>query len=518
MRIQQAVLIGSVAVLALLLSGCLSPIRQTETVSIPAPLSPFPMEPTQTAEPSVTLPPTSTPLPTATLPPSSTPQPTPTRRPTRTPKPPPTPTSTPLPFPTLEPEQMHAFIAEMLASGGGCELPCWWNVTPGETSWRDTDRFFTERGIRVWEASGKLGLHYTSGSYRGGEGYVDMMRVDFHQEDGIVQSIDARNETYYTPLQDSFTALWQRYALQPVLSRHGVPSQVYFNFSVGAPCVGTGNFPDYGMWVAYEDRGFAIRYSGLLLYDHEKWLVCPVLGHLKDIQIRTQSLDVDTDLVDLSTEVYDSSGEFSVYGSLLDLAGMSTSMFYDIFSQPQPRACIEVQRSHRWYEEILLPADAQRLTVEAEDAVVVDMLADNGGCELPCWWGIKPGLTSWEEAQQTFLSYGKSVSSYEAEQGWGIGHRVGLFGRHELYPFDYVVEHTLYEQDGIVSMIGIYGHIPGWPADEWSESQHFIHDWQRHSLDQVLARFGKPSLVLLHYWAEGEPSPFSVASLSCLLV
>jgi hypothetical protein len=144
--------------------------------------------------------------------------------------------------------------------------------------------------------------------------------------------------------------------------------------------------------------------------------------------------------------------------------------------------------------------------------LLVDMLASNGGCELPCWWGITPGATHWEDAQQQFLSYGKSVSSWKIEQDWGIPHKVSLFGRHDPSPFDYVVEHLLYERDGIVSLIGVHGHVPGWPADEWTMPQHFVQDWQRYTLDQTLARFGKPSQVLLHYWNEDE-SPFSVGVL-----
>jgi hypothetical protein len=89
---------------------------------------------------------------------------------------------------------------------------------------------------------------------------------------------------------------------------------------------------------------------------------------------------------------------------------------------------------------------------------------------------------------------------------------VGLLGRHGSYPFDYVIEHLLYEQGRTVSLIGVHGHVPGWPADEWSISPRFTQDWQRYILDQVLARFGKPSQVLLHYWSEDE-SPFSVGVL-----
>lgn len=40
-------------------------------------------------------------------------------------------------------------------------------------------------------------------------------------------------------------------------------------------------------------------------------------------------------------------------------------------------------------------ADKQRL--------VSDLLSTNGGCRLPCWWGLIPGKTNWAQAFQ-FLS------------------------------------------------------------------------------------------------------------------
>ncbi len=129
-------------------------------------------------------------------------------------------------------------------------------------------------------------------------------------------------------------------------------------------------------------------------------------------------------------------------------------------------------------------------TLEPEEmqAFIAEMLAANGGCELPCWWGITPGVTPWEDVQQQFLSYGESISSWswDADE-WGTGHRTGLLGRRESYPFDYVVEHVFYEQEGAVSLIGALGHVPGWPADEWSLSPRFVQDWERYTLDQVLA-------------------------------
>lgn len=39
------------------------------------------------------------------------------------------------------------------------------------------------------------------------------------------------------------------------------------------------------------------------------------------------------------------------------------------------------------------------LPPEEAQALVLNLIADNGGCRLPCWWGITPGVTSWEKAR-----------------------------------------------------------------------------------------------------------------------
>jgi hypothetical protein len=490
--------IGLVVAPILLLLGCLPPAQVADEppTASHTPL-PFP-DATETPTPSPTL--TAIPRPTRTVLPTTAPAPTRTS----------VPSLTPLPFPTLEPDAMHAFVVEMLQTNGGCELPCWWGITPGVTRWDDMIQFFGERNIHVWE-NGLLALNYQTGT--GGRMYDNIVDVTFQREGNLVQGVIVQSNSSYAPFYDEFVTLWHRYALQPLLSRHGVPSQVHLNLTVGAPCAGVGNFPDYKMWVIYENQGVAIRYSGLALDDNEKWLVCPVFGQLKSIEIRLQAADGGSQLVDPESEVYDPGGTFSIYGFLPDLAGMSGGAFYDAFSQPEPRTCIMVPDSEPWYDEIVLPPNPQALSPAAEDALLVDMLANNGGCELPCWWGITPGVTPWEDAQEQFLSYGKSVASWswDADE-WGIGHKVGLLGRHESYPFDYVVGHIFYEQEGIVSLIGAQGHVQGWPASEWSLSPRFAQDWGRYTLDQVLARFGKPSQVLLHYWGDFEV-PFSVGVL-----
>jgi hypothetical protein len=87
-------------------------------------------------------PPTLTNLPTATQPthtPSTIPSPTTIPTSTRTPKPTVTPTWVALP--TLPPAEALAKVKELLETNGGCELPCWWGIRPGKTTWKEAYDF-----------------------------------------------------------------------------------------------------------------------------------------------------------------------------------------------------------------------------------------------------------------------------------------------------------------------------------------------------------------------------------------
>lgn len=46
------------------------------------------------------------------------------------------------------------------------------------------------------------------------------------------------------------------------------------------------------------------------------------------------------------------------------------------------------------------------------DRVIPDLMATNGGCKLPCWWGIMPGTTRWSDARQ-FLSPFSRISQFQ---------------------------------------------------------------------------------------------------------
>lgn len=55
------------------------------------------------------------------------------------------------------------------------------------------------------------------------------------------------------------------------------------------------------------------------------------------------------------------------------------------------------------------PTLAPTLTADQEQALVLDLLQNNAGCRLPCWWGFTPGKTTWQTASTFFTSLGKNI-------------------------------------------------------------------------------------------------------------
>ncbi len=64
------------------------------------------------------------------------------------------------------------------------------------------------------------------------------------------------------------------------------------------------------------------------------------------------------------------------------------------------------------------PIPATVMPDATAEALIMDLLANNAGCPLPCWWGIVPGETTWAEAYTLLTSLGARISSF------GEGHAV----------------------------------------------------------------------------------------------
>jgi hypothetical protein len=130
---------------------------------------------------------------------------------------------------------------------------------------------------------------------------------------------------------------------------------------------------------------------------------------------------------------------------------------------------------------------------------VIELLQTNGGCELPCFWGIKVGETKWEGAK---LWLSKLTKIYDDESFYSDGDggypaynmtfilRDETPTRYEVPPQSFVVVSTIGEdriQRLVFSPVGSIGDV------------EFLPEYiQNYSLEKIFKQLGKPDSVFIY--------------------
>ena len=414
---------------------------------------------------------------------------------------PPAPTCTPQPMrtptPTLDRESRVELYRQMLLTNGGCELPCWWGVTPGETTWEEMLAFFGARGVRVGRETRRGDARRVTLVM---DGYPEwgIQGIRFLGRDNLVQGVRVWGHVTEERSPVSAAAVppndyLAQFDLPHLLLTYGAPSRVYV---VGAGSASHSDiFGFYSLVVEYVDLGILVNYSGYTLQDATGYLICLAGNEGKRIQLSLLPPGgTPQDITEIDREL-------SYWpDTILDwtqLEGLSAQEFYEAFSVTESPSCLRVM-DHPWdASHIIEPPTGFSPLLSHDEARIVELLTTNGGCELPCWWGVTPGQTSVQDAQYLFQSYGKAISVCPRSSG-ETQYKVGLFGRYDAGLLDSTVRHIFSEQDGAVAWIRVVGE-----PSVWTSSRHLVQDWHRYSLAEVLSRLGPPSQVVLDFKREG---------------
>lgn len=290
--------------------------------------------------PSTETPPVTIPIPSPTVIPSPTPRP-PTHTPTLPSSPALTPTCTATPstvtsHPTLTVKEEQAFVKEMLVTNGDCELPCWWGITPRQTTWQ--------------EVKERLGLYYGPGISRPGGihlyevNYGDLIypspppygyhvHIEFTVQNGKVRSIGVGCSIVRDTTPERFPIDWYRYSLDQVLTRHGAPSQIMLEFWPNPP----GPYYPYSLFVFYDQLGILIRYGGSAI-PGEPFRMCPELVEIEHLNLWLQSPGEGPALLELANL---DRAELAQLLTLEEATGMDIQTFYETFKKAGAAVCLE---------------------------------------------------------------------------------------------------------------------------------------------------------------------------------
>ncbi|MBN1668312.1 MAG: hypothetical protein JW862_14560 [Anaerolineales bacterium] len=433
--------------------------------------------------------------------PSSTPVPPSATAPlpfTLTPRPPtatPVPILTPLASP-VSPSNELEWARQMLQTNGGCELPCWWGLTPGKTKWAEAYDFFTSlrktfqvnpvnesRGVGFGEPGDDLivGLNFT------------LDRQDNAEIKRIFTTIST-SELEKQPLE--------RYLPSYMLDQFGKPAQVFLEYN---PTLVRGDtfyglvmfYPDQGIMIEYYDRiekrGANLRFCPDDTSTAFLWLWDPANGSVSPDDLYANGSTASQS--DFAKSYFQTE-----YHPLQEATGIDVATFSQMFQKAEVDVCLEApfalwdQPAPTWTAmpgtptpaptstPVLLPGDEIRL--------IEDIFRFDPNCDVPCWGGFTPGETKWSTVWDFFAAQGKDV--YIRENGdLGIALDGGMERGFNVNLNFVVVD----KPEGTIQTILV--DLNEWYKIKNPDTQRL--DTQRFLLSQVIERFGVPSQILLQH-------------------
>ena len=298
------------------LVGCMASTKEIETlVATPSTIEPTKInQQLETTMPTSVLPTQTIPSPSASVTPTHLPSPTPTK---------PLATATITPFPTLSIEREEMILSELMQTNGGCDLPCWWGVTPGSTTVHTAKDMFISWGISWNDGYVAIGRPRHIGVYS-----------EFIVEDNIVQQIVADGTRDRYDLTYRFTEIWQHYMVVDVLERFGMPSHIFLTPPVFAEA-GVPNEYQLLLYFAPSD----VKLSYIIAAEHLDGGNNRICSDFEDVQSIYLRLYAPGELREDEASL-----QSSLENSILweTATGLSLEEFYEMFKDEDIINCIEV--------------------------------------------------------------------------------------------------------------------------------------------------------------------------------
>jgi len=137
-------------------------------------------------------------------------------------------TITPMAVDTLEPELARATIEPLLHEPMNCEVPCFWGIIPGQTSFDEARIFFNQLGFTPFEGTYRTSqsseMYFYTIEYDTGSGHLSSVTLYIlnNMVEGIIVDPDIPKPIEGSPRQ------WIVYSPETLITRYGSPSRVQF--------------------------------------------------------------------------------------------------------------------------------------------------------------------------------------------------------------------------------------------------------------------------------------------------
>lgn len=250
----------------------------------------------------------------------------------------PTVASTWTPAPTLPSDLALETLLALYNDNGGCELPCWWGITPGETSWAEARTKLAPLGW-MSEPQGKEKTVRYEFVFDVPEmlDTLEYIGPTLGVREGIVVGISL-NSHWIKPDFD--------YSLAGLLQAFGLPDEIWVKVVTD-----TQYEPHYEMVIFYATRGTLLKASGIIQEQDTHLMICPQ-------EFRLDSFPPALILWDPSARLGYQAVSYSVMGwkatdspdfHLLEelSADFDRQDFYETYLDPQNMVCFNIMPINR---------------------------------------------------------------------------------------------------------------------------------------------------------------------------
>jgi hypothetical protein len=235
--------------------------------------------------------------------------------------------ATPTKAPTLSPAEAEAYVLDLFENNNGCQLPCWWGITPGQTEWLAAQSFLQTFAVRITSLSTSDPHYY--GVIIPIPPVVSSSKIAEHTyivRDGYVEMIEA--------LVGGEISL---YSLSTILNTYGQPTEIWLS-TYDFPR-GEGGLP-FAVLLFYPEQGMIARFDDIGANIGEQVRGCPQGKTAVVLAMWNPALKLSfREAVNRINEL--GSFEDWDYLKLEESTDINVETFYQTFRNPDNTICLE---------------------------------------------------------------------------------------------------------------------------------------------------------------------------------
>jgi len=234
--------------------------------------------------------------------------------------------------PTMDKTNQKKFLYNIYQNQD-CKFPCWLNIIPGSTLWKDGihNQILNDYFVTSYNINDSI-VHY---------GYIPSydsqlgINALILEKETIVRKINFGGAGFWdTPSYVELHDIFKQYFPEQILLTYGQPDNIFL-YLYDYRGLDT-EYTSYNLWFIYEKSDFYVKYEGLTENTYDIYHICPK-QIINDIHITIQSPDQD---LQLDKDVFGNDDKEAKYKMpFMEVTDITIEQFYESMVDPENEAC-----------------------------------------------------------------------------------------------------------------------------------------------------------------------------------